>query len=197
MPSCGLFHWKTSLRPSNTFLQDMYCMRVQRILVPPTWVPLFGTHFSYYIWCSKGSSHFFHLNSPHVSEFVTRWSLKSLKICLSVCPHQAVEDGQLEIIPHFYTKTWKNWLSNIRYSILPLIWMKWMYLNTGVRRNNGCVSSSLVWLVFEMTPLWWWMNSCSKAWVINNVPLFVWQWLVYFKATLVGSSSPSLQSGAS
>ncbi|KAK2921458.1 hypothetical protein Q8A73_000943 [Channa argus] len=26
---------------------------------------------------------------------------------------QAVEDGQLEIIPHFYTKTWKNWLSNI------------------------------------------------------------------------------------
>ncbi|XP_054620182.1 valine--tRNA ligase, mitochondrial isoform X2 [Dunckerocampus dactyliophorus] len=26
---------------------------------------------------------------------------------------QAVEAGQLEIIPHFYTKTWKNWLSNI------------------------------------------------------------------------------------
>ncbi|XP_076610497.1 valine--tRNA ligase, mitochondrial isoform X1 [Chaetodon auriga] len=26
---------------------------------------------------------------------------------------QAVEDGQLEIIPQFYTKTWKNWLSNI------------------------------------------------------------------------------------
>ncbi|KAM7383692.1 hypothetical protein PAMA_011175 [Pampus argenteus] len=26
---------------------------------------------------------------------------------------QAVEDGQLQIIPHFYTKTWKNWLSNI------------------------------------------------------------------------------------
>ncbi|XP_040909907.1 valine--tRNA ligase, mitochondrial isoform X2 [Toxotes jaculatrix] len=26
---------------------------------------------------------------------------------------QAVEDGQLEIIPHFYTKTWKQWLSNI------------------------------------------------------------------------------------
>uniref|UniRef100_A0A4W6DB77 Valine--tRNA ligase, mitochondrial n=1 Tax=Lates calcarifer TaxID=8187 RepID=A0A4W6DB77_LATCA len=26
---------------------------------------------------------------------------------------QAVEDGQLDIIPHFYTKTWKNWLSNI------------------------------------------------------------------------------------
>ncbi|KAG7225370.1 hypothetical protein INR49_027359 [Caranx melampygus] len=26
---------------------------------------------------------------------------------------QAVEDGQLEIIPHFYTKTWKKWLSNI------------------------------------------------------------------------------------
>ncbi|XP_029022067.1 valine--tRNA ligase, mitochondrial isoform X3 [Betta splendens] len=26
---------------------------------------------------------------------------------------QAVEDGHLEIIPHFYTKTWKNWLSNI------------------------------------------------------------------------------------
>lgn len=26
---------------------------------------------------------------------------------------QAVEDGELEIIPHFYTKTWKNWLSNI------------------------------------------------------------------------------------
>ncbi|KAK2829980.1 hypothetical protein Q5P01_017911 [Channa striata] len=26
---------------------------------------------------------------------------------------QAVEDAQLEIIPHFYTKTWKNWLSNI------------------------------------------------------------------------------------
>ncbi|XP_032392086.1 valine--tRNA ligase, mitochondrial [Etheostoma spectabile] len=25
---------------------------------------------------------------------------------------QAVEDGQLEIIPHHYTKTWKNWLSN-------------------------------------------------------------------------------------
>ncbi|TNN27794.1 Valine--tRNA ligase, mitochondrial [Liparis tanakae] len=27
---------------------------------------------------------------------------------------QAVEDGQLEIIPHYYTKTWNNWLSNIR-----------------------------------------------------------------------------------
>ncbi|KAM9307073.1 valine--tRNA ligase, mitochondrial isoform 2-T2 [Pholidichthys leucotaenia] len=26
---------------------------------------------------------------------------------------QAVEDGQLQIIPHFYTKTWKNWLSNL------------------------------------------------------------------------------------
>lgn len=26
---------------------------------------------------------------------------------------QAVEDGQLEIIPHLHTKTWKNWLSNI------------------------------------------------------------------------------------
>ncbi|XP_057683516.1 valine--tRNA ligase, mitochondrial [Corythoichthys intestinalis] len=26
---------------------------------------------------------------------------------------QAVEDGQLEIIPHFYSKTWKNWLSNV------------------------------------------------------------------------------------
>ncbi|KAM4725503.1 valine--tRNA ligase, mitochondrial isoform 2-T3 [Anableps anableps] len=26
---------------------------------------------------------------------------------------QAVEDGQLEIIPHYYTKTWKNWLSSI------------------------------------------------------------------------------------
>uniref|UniRef100_A0A3B3Z7Q5 Valine--tRNA ligase, mitochondrial n=1 Tax=Periophthalmus magnuspinnatus TaxID=409849 RepID=A0A3B3Z7Q5_9GOBI len=26
---------------------------------------------------------------------------------------QAVEDGELEIIPQFYTKTWKNWLSNI------------------------------------------------------------------------------------
>ncbi|XP_029299052.1 valine--tRNA ligase, mitochondrial isoform X2 [Cottoperca gobio] len=26
---------------------------------------------------------------------------------------QAVEDGQLEIIPHYYSKTWKNWLSNI------------------------------------------------------------------------------------
>uniref|UniRef100_A0AAQ5Y473 Valine--tRNA ligase, mitochondrial n=1 Tax=Amphiprion ocellaris TaxID=80972 RepID=A0AAQ5Y473_AMPOC len=27
--------------------------------------------------------------------------------------NKAVEDGQLEIIPHYYTKTWKNWLSNI------------------------------------------------------------------------------------
>ncbi|KAM3596077.1 uncharacterized protein V6R79_007775 [Siganus canaliculatus] len=26
---------------------------------------------------------------------------------------QAVEEGKLEIIPHFYTKTWENWLSNI------------------------------------------------------------------------------------
>lgn len=26
---------------------------------------------------------------------------------------QAVEDGQLEIVPQFYTKTWKNWLSSI------------------------------------------------------------------------------------
>ncbi|XP_026989648.2 valine--tRNA ligase, mitochondrial [Tachysurus fulvidraco] len=26
---------------------------------------------------------------------------------------QAVEDGELEIIPHFHTKTWKNWLANI------------------------------------------------------------------------------------
>lgn len=26
---------------------------------------------------------------------------------------QAVEDGELEIIPHYYAKTWRNWLSNI------------------------------------------------------------------------------------
>ncbi|XP_013882204.1 valine--tRNA ligase, mitochondrial [Austrofundulus limnaeus] len=26
---------------------------------------------------------------------------------------QAVEDGQLEILPHYYTKTWKNWMSSI------------------------------------------------------------------------------------
>ncbi|XP_053493838.1 valine--tRNA ligase, mitochondrial [Ictalurus furcatus] len=26
---------------------------------------------------------------------------------------QVVDDGELEIIPHFYTKTWKNWLANI------------------------------------------------------------------------------------
>ncbi|XP_047460338.1 valine--tRNA ligase, mitochondrial [Mugil cephalus] len=26
---------------------------------------------------------------------------------------KAVDNGQLEIIPHYYTKTWKNWLSNI------------------------------------------------------------------------------------
>ncbi|XP_014845519.1 PREDICTED: valine--tRNA ligase, mitochondrial-like [Poecilia mexicana] len=26
---------------------------------------------------------------------------------------EAVEDGQLEIIPHYYTKMWKNWLSSI------------------------------------------------------------------------------------
>uniref|UniRef100_A0A3B4ZFC4 Valine--tRNA ligase, mitochondrial n=1 Tax=Stegastes partitus TaxID=144197 RepID=A0A3B4ZFC4_9TELE len=26
---------------------------------------------------------------------------------------QAVEDGRLEIIPHYYTKTWNNWLSDI------------------------------------------------------------------------------------
>uniref|UniRef100_A0A673YN26 Valine--tRNA ligase, mitochondrial n=1 Tax=Salmo trutta TaxID=8032 RepID=A0A673YN26_SALTR len=26
---------------------------------------------------------------------------------------QAVDEGQLEIIPHFYTKTWSSWLSNI------------------------------------------------------------------------------------
>uniref|UniRef100_A0A8B9HLX2 valine--tRNA ligase n=1 Tax=Astyanax mexicanus TaxID=7994 RepID=A0A8B9HLX2_ASTMX len=26
---------------------------------------------------------------------------------------QAVDEGDLEIIPHFYTKTWKNWLTNI------------------------------------------------------------------------------------
>ncbi|XP_036411227.1 valine--tRNA ligase, mitochondrial isoform X2 [Megalops cyprinoides] len=26
---------------------------------------------------------------------------------------QAVDDGELEIIPHFYTKTWKSWLTNI------------------------------------------------------------------------------------
>lgn len=38
---------------------------------------------------------------------------KTLK-CDYFFPCQAVEDRQLEIIPHFYTKTWKNWLSNIR-----------------------------------------------------------------------------------
>ncbi|TSK28260.1 Valine--tRNA ligase, mitochondrial [Bagarius yarrelli] len=27
---------------------------------------------------------------------------------------RAVDDGELEIIPHFYTKTWKSWLANIR-----------------------------------------------------------------------------------
>lgn len=26
---------------------------------------------------------------------------------------QAVEDGQLQIVPHYYSKTWRNWLSNI------------------------------------------------------------------------------------
>lgn len=29
-----------------------------------------------------------------------------------------MEDRELQIIPHFYTKTWKNWLSNLRYSTL-------------------------------------------------------------------------------
>ncbi|XP_038141847.1 valine--tRNA ligase, mitochondrial isoform X1 [Cyprinodon tularosa] len=37
---------------------------------------------------------------------------------------QAVEDGQLEIIPHHYTKTWKNWLSNI---------------------SDWCISRQLLW----------------------------------------------------
>ncbi|XP_034561604.1 valine--tRNA ligase, mitochondrial isoform X2 [Notolabrus celidotus] len=37
---------------------------------------------------------------------------------------QAVDEGQLEIIPHLYTKTWKNWLSNI---------------------NDWCVSRQLWW----------------------------------------------------
>ncbi|XP_053719802.1 valine--tRNA ligase, mitochondrial isoform X1 [Synchiropus splendidus] len=37
---------------------------------------------------------------------------------------QAVEEGQLEIIPHFYTKTWRNWLSNI---------------------NDWCISRQLWW----------------------------------------------------
>lgn len=36
-------------------------------------------------------------------------------VFLFVC--QVVEDGQLEIIPHFYTKTWKTWLSNIRWTL--------------------------------------------------------------------------------
>lgn len=31
-----------------------------------------------------------------------------------VFPGQAVEERRLEIIPEYYTKTWKNWLSNIR-----------------------------------------------------------------------------------
>lgn len=29
---------------------------------------------------------------------------------------QAVEDRELQIIPHVYTKTWKTWLSNLRYA---------------------------------------------------------------------------------
>ncbi|XP_074542457.1 valine--tRNA ligase, mitochondrial isoform X2 [Halichoeres trimaculatus] len=37
---------------------------------------------------------------------------------------KAVDEGQLEIIPHLYTKTWKNWLSNI---------------------NDWCVSRQLWW----------------------------------------------------
>lgn len=29
---------------------------------------------------------------------------------------KAMDEGQLEIIPHLYAKTWKNWLSNIKYA---------------------------------------------------------------------------------
>uniref|UniRef100_A0A3Q2W9C7 Valine--tRNA ligase n=1 Tax=Haplochromis burtoni TaxID=8153 RepID=A0A3Q2W9C7_HAPBU len=35
---------------------------------------------------------------------------------------QAVEERQLEIIPEYYTKTWKNWLSNIDWCISRQLW---------------------------------------------------------------------------
>lgn len=31
---------------------------------------------------------------------------------------QAVDDGELEIIPPYYTKTWKNWLSSIKWGFV-------------------------------------------------------------------------------
>uniref|UniRef100_A0A6Q2XHC1 Valine--tRNA ligase, mitochondrial n=1 Tax=Esox lucius TaxID=8010 RepID=A0A6Q2XHC1_ESOLU len=63
---------------------------------------------------------------------------------------QAVDEGQLEIIPHFYTKTWKSWLSNI---------------------SDWCISRQLWWghqipayrVSLPGSELWVWGRSQAEA----------------------------------
>uniref|UniRef100_A0A4W6DAV5 Valine--tRNA ligase, mitochondrial n=1 Tax=Lates calcarifer TaxID=8187 RepID=A0A4W6DAV5_LATCA len=57
---------------------------------------------------------------------------------------QAVEDGQLDIIPHFYTKTWKNWLSNISdWCISRQLW--WGHQIPAYQVESLCVCEQWVW----------------------------------------------------
>uniref|UniRef100_A0A4W6DA42 Valine--tRNA ligase, mitochondrial n=1 Tax=Lates calcarifer TaxID=8187 RepID=A0A4W6DA42_LATCA len=57
---------------------------------------------------------------------------------------QAVEDGQLDIIPHFYTKTWKNWLSNISdWCISRQLW--WGHQIPAYQVESLCVCVCWVW----------------------------------------------------
>lgn len=46
-------------------------------------------------------------------------------------PLQAVEDGQLRIIPSTYNKTWKTWLSDIR-------WVQSPFSASGIWGHSVC-----------------------------------------------------------
>lgn len=102
------------------------------------------------------------------------------------CPRQAVEDGQLQIVPHYYSKTWRNWLSNIRY------WPVTFDSRSTCEPRGGQWRCVRLGCVCEATPLCWWMSSL----LVNNVALFAPQWLVHLQAALVGSSDPRLPSAA-
>ncbi|KAJ8273801.1 hypothetical protein GJAV_G00105680 [Gymnothorax javanicus] len=63
---------------------------------------------------------------------------------------QAVDTGDLEITPHFYKKTWRNWLSNIRCGLTPL---------TPDQRESACSPCPAIkhhsddWCISRQ--LWW------------------------------------------
>lgn len=44
-----------------------------------------------------------------------RWHVQE-GLFITTTTFQAVEDRELQIVPHVYTKTWRTWLSNLRYA---------------------------------------------------------------------------------